>query len=157
MGGCANTNGADGETDHYMQQKYEDRGANIPLVKGTEMRLLEAENALMGGDLATFNAKVNEVRAFHGLGAVTATSVGSITGGASGGPNFTSMSGWDILDRERWLTNWLEGRRLWDLDRWDHPHLDGGGIVYEATVSRRASCFPISSAAESGRTSPVLR
>ena len=144
LGGCANTNGADGETDHYMQQKYPDRGANIPLVKGTEMRLLEAENALMGGDLATFNAKVNEVRAFHGLGAVTATSVGSITGGASGGPNFTSMSGWDILDRERWLTNWLEGRRLWDLDRWDHPHLDGGGIVYEATVSRRASCFPIS-------------
>lgn len=144
QGGCANTNGADGETPHYMQQKYPDVDGDIPLVKGTEMRLLEAENALMAGDLATFNAKVNEVRAFHGLDPVTATSVGSITGGPTGGPNLTSMSGWDILDRERHLTNWLEGRRLWDLHRWDHPHLDGGGIVYEATVARRASCIPIS-------------
>ena len=46
----------------------------------------------------------------------------------------TSMSGWDILDRERHLTLWLEGRRLWDLHRWNHPHLNGGGVVYEATV-----------------------
>ena len=53
------------------------------------------------------------------------------------------MSGWDILDRERHLTLWLEGRRLWDLHRWDHPHLDGGGVVYKATVARRASCMPI--------------
>jgi hypothetical protein len=144
LGGCAGTNGADGETPHYKQMKYEDLGGDIPLVKGTEMRLLEAENALMGGDLATFNAKVNEVRAFHGLDPVTATSVGSITGGDMGGPNLTSMNGWDILDRERHLTNWLEGRRLWDLHRWDHPHLDGGGVVYAATVARRASCIPIS-------------
>jgi len=144
QGGCANTNGADGDTPHYMQQKYPDVGGDIPLVKGTEMRLLEAENALMGGDLTTFDAKINEARAFYGLPAINATSVGSITGGATGGPNLTSMSGWDILDRERHLTNWLEGRRLWDLHRWDHPHLDGGGVVYEATVARRASCIPIS-------------
>lgn len=142
---CPSANGADGETAHYRQEKYPDQGGDIPLVKGTEMRLLEAERAILQNDLATFNAKVNAVRAHHGLAAVTATEIGAgITGGADGGPNLTSMTAWDILDRERHLTNWLEGRRLWDLHRWDHPHLDGGGVVYEATVARRASCLPIS-------------
>ena len=132
------------ETIHFRQEKYPTKNDDIPVVKGTDMRLLEAENALMNGDLAGAMAKINEVRAFHGLGALVATTVGSITGGAGGGAHPTSMTGWDILDRERHLTNWLEGRRLWDLHRWNHPHLDGGGVVYFATVARRASCFPIS-------------
>lgn len=142
--GCAGTNGADGQTPHYRQEKYPTVGSDIPLVKGTEMRLLEAENALLNLDLGAAMTKINEVRAFHGLAALTATGIGSITGEPGGGANRTSMTGWDILDRERFLTNWLEGRRLWDLRRWDHPHLDGGGVVYEATVARRASCIPIS-------------
>ncbi len=142
--GCPSGNGADGETTHYRQEKYPTRDDDIPLVKGTEMRLIEAEAALAAGDLATAMAKVNEVRAHHGLDALESDgSIGSITGGEGGGANPTSMSGWDILDRERHLTLWLEGRRLWDLHRWNHPHLDGGGVVYEATVARRASCMPI--------------
>lgn len=143
--GCPSGNGADGETIHFRQEKYPTRDDDIPLVKGTEMRLIEAEAALMGGDLATAMAKVNEVRAHHGLDPLESDgTIGQITGGDGGGANPTSMSGWDILDRERHLTLWLEGRRLWDLHRWDHPHLDGGGVVYEATVARRASCMPIS-------------
>ncbi len=142
--GCPSGNGADGQTLHFRQEKYPTKDDDIPVVKGTDMRLLEAENALMNGDLAGAMAKINEVRAFHGLGALVATTVGSITGGTGGGAHPTSMTGWDILDRERHLTMWLEGRRLWDLHRWDHPHLDGGGVVYEASVARRASCFPIS-------------
>jgi len=141
--GCNSQNGADGQTIHYRQEKYPTKDDDIPVVKGTDMRLLEAENALLGGDLTTAMAKINGVRTFFGLGALTATGIGSITGGDGGGANLTSMSGWDILDRERHLTMWLEGRRLWDLSRWDHPHLDGGGVVYEATVARRASCLPI--------------
>ena len=142
--GCPSGNGADGQTIHYRQEKYPTKDDDIPVVKGTDMRLLEAENALMNNDLTGAMAKINEVRAFFGLGALAATGIGSITGGVGGGAHLTSMTGWDILDRERHLTNWLEGRRLWDLDRWDHPHLDGGGVVYEATVARRASCMPIS-------------
>ncbi len=142
--GCPSGNGADGETIHYRQEKYPTRDDDIPVVKGTDMRLLEAENALLNADLAGAMAKINEVRAFFGLGALVATTIGSITGGEGGGAHPTSMTGWDILDRERHLTNWLEGRRLWDLHRWNHPHLDGGGVVYFATVARRASCFPIS-------------
>jgi len=143
--GCQSGNGADGQTIHYRQEKYPTRDDDIPLVKGTEMRLIEAEAALMGNDLATAMAKVNEVRAHFGLDPLESDgTIGQITGGDGGGANPTSMSGWDILDRERHLTLWLEGRRLWDLHRWDHPHLDGGGVVYEATVARRASCMPIS-------------
>ncbi|MDE2753886.1 MAG: RagB/SusD family nutrient uptake outer membrane protein [Gemmatimonadota bacterium] len=142
--GCPSGNGADGQTIHYRQEKYPTRDDDIPLVKGTEMRLIEAEAALATGDLATAMAKVNEMRAHHGLDPLESDgTIGSITGGDGGGANPTSMSGWDILDRERHLTLWLEGRRLWDLHRWNHPHLNGGGVVYEATVDRRASCMPI--------------
>lgn len=143
--GCPSGNGADGETTHFRQDKYPTRDDDIPLVKGTEMRLIEAEAALMAGDLAGAMAKINEMRAHHGLDPLESDgTIGSLTGGDEGGANTTSMSGWDILDRERHLTLWLEGRRLWDFHRWDHPHLDGGGVVYKATVSRRASCMPIS-------------
>jgi hypothetical protein len=143
--GCPSGNGADGQTIHVRQEKYPTRDDDIPLVKGTEMRLIEAEAALMAGDLATAMAKINEMRAHFGLDPLESDgTIGQITGGDGGGANPTSMSGWDILDRERHLTLWLEGRRLWDLHRWDHPHLDGGGVVYKATVARRASCMPIS-------------
>ncbi len=143
--GCPSGNGADGETIHYRQEKYPTRDDDIPLVKGTEMRLIEAEAALVAGDLTMAMAKINEARAHHNLAPLESDgTIGTITGGAEGGANPTSMSGWDILDRERHLTLWLEGRRLWDLHRWDHPHLDGGGVVYKATVARRASCMPIS-------------
>lgn len=146
---CSSKNGADGDTPHYRQEKYPDVGGDIPLVKGTEMRLLEAEKALLDGNLAAAMAKINEARAHYGLDPLTSNgNIGSITG------NRESMSGWDILDRERHLTNWLEGRRLWDLHRWDHPFLDGGGVVYEATVARRASCLPI--ADEECQTNPNI-
>ncbi len=143
--GCSSANGADGTTIHYRQEKYPTRDDDIPLVKGTEMRLLEAEKALRENNLEAAMAKINEVRTFHGLDPVESDgTIGRITGGDGGGANPTSMSGWDILDRERHLTMWLEGRRLWDLHRWDHPHLDGGGVLYEATVARRTSCLPVS-------------
>ena len=138
---CPSANGADGQTIHYRQEKYPTRDDDIPLVKGTEMRLIEAEAALHAGDLAAAMAKINEARAHYGLDALESDgTIGSITGGEDGGAHPTSMSGWDILDRERHLTLWLEGRRLWDMQRWDHPHLDGGGVVYEATVDRRVTC-----------------
>lgn len=143
--GCPSGNGADGQTVHYRQEKYPTREDDIPLVKGTDMRLLEAEKALRDGDLAGAMAKINEVRAYHELDPVESDgTIGSLTGGEDGSASLTSMSGWDILDRERHLTMWLEGRRLWDLHRWNHPHLDGGGVLYQATVARRASCMPVS-------------
>lgn len=141
-------NGADGTTPHYRQDKYVSNDDDIPVVKGTEMRLIEAEAALLAGDTDMMVAKINEVRSHWGLEPLdpaAVTGVGSLTGDPeTRSAHKTSMNGWDILDRERSLTNWLEGRRLWDLHRWDHPYLTGGGIIYESTVARRASCLPIS-------------
>jgi hypothetical protein len=123
--------------------KYPDYGADIPLVKGTEMRLIEAENALRNNDLTTAMAKINEVRAFHGLDPLTATGVGN-------GITFEwdSMTGWDILDREYMLTTWLEGRHLGRFHRWDaggmtHPYLTGKNHFYELVPAKRFTCYPI--------------
>lgn len=134
----------DASNPHLQQEKYPELGSDIPLVKGTEMRLIQAEAALRSGDLPGAMAKINEVRAFHGLDPLTATSVGN---------GFTydwdSMTGWDILDREYLLTNWLEGRRLFQFHRWKnqdgwtHPYLTGKHHFYELVPAERFTCYPI--------------
>jgi len=140
-GACSHSQGASGDhTPHYRQEKYDDLGSDIPVVKGTEMRLIEAEAALLDGDLAMFTGKVNEVRTFHGLSPIAQpASAGSIR-------DTDENDAWSILDRERWLTLWLEGRRLWDLHRWNHPFIEGGRLVDKYPPDGlRASCFPIAS------------
>lgn len=146
--GCTSHQGADGVTAHYRQDKYLDEGSDIPVATGVEMRLIEAEAALVSNDLATFTARINDVRTFYGLAAIAQpatrgaleypnaydASTGDVTG--------AGVDGWSILDGERWLTTWLEGRRVWDLHRWNHPFLDGG-IVFWDSEARRVSCWPI--------------
>jgi starch-binding outer membrane protein, SusD/RagB family len=87
----------------WFAEKYTSRNDAIPIAKGTEMRLIEAEAALRNNDLATMLAKVNEVRARHGLQPATAAS---------------AAEAWPLLMKERGLELWLEGRRLGDLRRW---------------------------------------
>lgn len=132
---CSAEVGADGQTTMLRQEKFPELGSDIPIVKGTEMRLIEAEAALMGNDLVTAMKKINEVRNYYGLQDTTASGIGELGGS-------DKSDAWDILDQERYLTLWLEGRRLHDLRRWDHYFLDGGTIVYPG-VTRRASYFPI--------------
>lgn len=155
-GNCPD-NGSDGSTPHVRQEKYPTAGSGIPLVKGTDMRLIEAEAALVQGtpDLSTFTAKINEVRAqFGGLNPIDPpSSVGSLDYPST--PNGArDDDAWSILDRERHLTLWLEARRINDLKRWEHPFLQGEGVVYGRfrdfgdifdieIVSRRASLLPI--------------
>ena len=139
-GNCRVAQGASGDkTPHWRQEKFDDLGSDIPVVKGTEMRLIEAEAALLDGDLATFTSRINEVRTFYGTDPIEApTSIGSLD-------NADPADAWSILDRERYLTLWLEGRRLWDLHRWEHPFLNGGALVDKYDViDRRDSCYPIS-------------
>jgi len=116
----AKRKGNDGKTALYNQMKYADSGADVPLAKGLEMRLIEAEVMLRNGDLTGFLARVNNVRAAFGLASVTVATV---------------QEGWSTLDRERFLTLWLEGRRLKDVSR-----LSGEGVV--SFPSGRVSCFP---------------
>jgi hypothetical protein len=146
-GTCASgTQGAgDKDNPNYKQMKYPDYGADIPLVKGTEMRLIQAEAALRNNDLDGAMGFINQVRTFHGLDELTATGIGN---------GFTfewdSMTGWDILDREYLLTTWLEGRHLGRFHRWDqegmtHPYLTGKHHLYElvAPGGKRFTCYPI--------------
>jgi len=144
-GACASgqVGAGDANNPNFMQEKYDQLGSNIPLVKGTEMRLIEAEAALRNNDLTTAMAKINEVRALWGLDPLTATGIG--TGFTY---DWDSMLGWDILDREYLLTNWLEGRRLFQFYRWDeegktHPYLTGKHHFYELVPSKRFTCYPI--------------
>ena len=146
--------GADYLTAHYRQDKYPERGSNIPTITGTEMRLIEAEYAVRDGDQATFIAKINEVRNHYGAGDLSADDLLAVANGA-GALNWDNCATWaadcdvnkiddmwSILDRERYMTLWIEGRRLWDLHRWDHPFLNGGTLIHPGE-SRRASCLPL--------------
>ena len=139
---CSAKIGADGATPHLRQEKYDELGADIPLVKGTEMRLIEAEAALVAGNLNEALAAINEARAFYDLDPVPASAVTSI--GTTGPDGFADGTAYALLDRERFLTLWIEGRRLHDLRRWDHPYLYRDGFVYDSRVTKRPACIPIS-------------
>jgi hypothetical protein len=47
---------------------------------------------------------------------------------------------WELLRFERAATTWLEGRRLWDLRRWQAE----GGVIADPFAAGRDLCFPIS-------------
>lgn len=95
--------GGDGRRPFFRQHKYTSYDDDIAVVKGTEMRLIEAEAALLNNDVSTAVAKINEVRKFHKLTPVAASNLGAA---------------WDLLQKERGIELWLEGKRLPDLRRW---------------------------------------
>ncbi|HEU4786142.1 MAG TPA: RagB/SusD family nutrient uptake outer membrane protein, partial [Gemmatimonadaceae bacterium] len=96
--------GQDGKTPYFRQAKYIDLGADIPVVKGTEMRLLQAEAALRKNDIAGAYNFINQARANYKMAALT--------------PAADLATAWKTLEFERGATLWLEARRLWDLRRW---------------------------------------
>ena len=119
-----NKKGSGGLRPYYQQQKYPDRGTDIPLAKGAEMRLIEGEVLLRSGDVTGAMAKINEVRAAAGVPAVAAT---------------TAAEAWVALDEERHYTLWLEGRRLKDNVRLSAPGLSSWSASF---MSGRNTCFP---------------
>lgn len=110
--------GVDGLSPFFLQNKYSELGDDIDLARGDEMRLIEAEALLRGGDVAGAVAKINAVRSAAGVAAVAAAS---------------EADAWKALRREREIVLWMEGRRLWDLRRFDDPFL-----------ADRDRCIPIS-------------
>lgn len=114
--------GQDGKTPFFREQKYPDVGAEVPLAKGTEMLLLRAEAALRNNDPTTAMSLINEERATYGLPAESAPDADST---------------WTILKYERGAVLWLEGRRFWDLRRWNAEGRD-------TFLDGRTKCVPIS-------------
>ena len=101
--GGAVRDGGDGRRPFYRQRKFRSYGEEIALHKGTEMRLIQAEAALMGGDFTTATGFINDVRDHYSLANVAPANVDET---------------WTALMTERGIELWLEGKRLGDLRRW---------------------------------------
>jgi len=97
--------GLDGTRPHYRQKKYPDYGTNIPIIKGTEMRLIEGESMLLNNDIDGLVGKINTVRNFHGLDDIEEVPA-------------NINDAWFLLMKERGIELWLGGRRIGDLRRW---------------------------------------
>ncbi|MBK6306691.1 MAG: RagB/SusD family nutrient uptake outer membrane protein [Gemmatimonadetes bacterium] len=123
--------GQDGRTTFFRQRKYATLAADIPIVKGTEMLLLRAEAALRNNDVAGAVTLINQVRAFHNTTSAPLPALTGIT---------TAAQAWPVLQKERGATLWLEGRRLWDLRRWNAET----GPAKNSYLDMRDKCIPIS-------------
>jgi hypothetical protein len=130
----------------YVPDKYNDIGSDIEYFVGTEAPLILAEVALRrDGDLGAFTSYINQTRLHYGADPIDPpTSIGALEW-----PN-AEDDAWSILDRERYLTLWLQTRRQYDLRRWSHPFLSDD--PYNALIPRHANqyqgerymwCFPI--------------
>jgi hypothetical protein len=124
--------GQDGRTNFFRQRKYDDLGAEIPLVKGTEMLMLRAENELRSGNITAAFTLINQQRAFYNLPALT--------------PSADLTDAWRVLGRERGAVTWLENRRPWDLRRWYDQGGEARAMVLERIpkFAERDKCMPIS-------------
>jgi len=119
----------------YRQLKFAERGADIRLSSGYEMRLIEAEKKLMDGDIAGSMAILNARRSELGLDPWAPA---------------TLTEAWTAFKRERGIELWLEGRRLADLKRWHDTNTPGGLDPLEAPGSAtsylnagQSLCYPI--------------
>lgn len=119
----------------YQQLKYDDEDDDINLSSGREMRLLEAENQLRGGNWQVAMDAINARRTALGVPTLTAASLDEA---------------WTHYKRERGIELWLEGRRLGDLRRWEqdqapgdlHP-LEQPGNVDSYLVADRSLCYDV--------------
>jgi starch-binding outer membrane protein, SusD/RagB family len=122
--------GQDGRTPYFQQKKLVGLGADVPLVKGTEMLMLRAEAALRNNDVAAAMQLINLQRAFYSTSAnplppLTAT---------------TAAQAWPILQKERGAVTWLETRRFWDLRRWNAEPPP----IKNTFLDDRDKCIPVS-------------
>lgn len=104
----------------FMQRKFTGVGNNLPLVKGTEMRLIEAEVELVKNqDFDTLIEKINEIRQYHNENAPAWWRDAL-------GPDPLPLldpvdnleDAWITLIKERGIELYLEIRRVADLRRW---------------------------------------
>lgn len=128
--GGAIQNGQDGRTPFFRQRKYNGLGADVPLVKGTEMLMLRAEASLRGNDVPGAMALINQQRAFYHNAATPLPPLSAST----------AAEAWPILQKERAAVIWLESRRFWDLRRWNTEPAP----IKHAYLDTRDKCIPIS-------------
>ncbi|GAB1342022.1 RagB/SusD family nutrient uptake outer membrane protein [Gemmatimonas sp.] len=113
-----------GQVRWFFQTKYPVRESSINLVSGWEMRLIEAEALLVGGDVNGAMTKLNARRIALSLTPWTAAN---------------ATEAWTALKRERGIELWLEGRRMGDFRRWAALNRPGA----QEDMTGRNLCFPI--------------
>lgn len=133
-----------GNVPFFPQQKYASSTAGVNFSSGWEMRLIQAEEALVRGQVAEAVGFMNQRRQNIGLPDL---------------PVGTSDQAWTALKAERAFELWLEARRLGDLARWADANTPGttfdgvwqdtdGDGTWERLESmtsptQRALCFPV--------------
>lgn len=126
--------GVDGTTDYHSQWRYQDVGADIPLIDLNEMVLIQAEVAMRNDDFATARTLLNGLRTAAGL---------------SPAPDAMADDRAEVeelLLNERLAEMFMEGHRQNDLVRFNRvPALMTAGDFIE-TRPTRAIKFPMSSA-----------
>lgn len=116
---------ANGTTPWITQLKHESDADNIALSKGTEMLLIQAEMELRENqDFSAAMGYINQGRNFHGLSDLSANDI---------------AEAWGHLQDERGKDMWLEGRRFWDLRRWN----EDTGPANNSFLDGRDNCVPI--------------
>src|SRR6058998_974736 len=137
----------------WPEAKYTSTSDPVRLSSGWEMRLIEAEAALVAGDLAKAQSNINARRRALRADTTLAKTLDTVVVA-------TLVDGWAALKRERALELWLEGRRLGDLRRWIENNVPGGSDdgTYRASTTdilhttpletmttpvARALCFPV--------------
>lgn len=94
----------------YQQRKYAEEGSDINLSSGREMRLIEIEALLRGGNWQEAMTRLNARRAELDLDPWPAADLNEA---------------WAMFKRERGIELWLEGRRMGDLRRWRDGNTPG--------------------------------
>ena len=129
-----------GRVPFWPEAKYTTTSAPVRLSSGWEMRLIEAEAALVGGDVTTAVTKMNLRRTNLALPLYD--------------PAITLDSAWTLLKLERAIEFWLEARRIGDLRRWIANNTPGAYVdgTYRASHPGTLSPTPIET-----MTTPVAR
>ncbi len=129
-----------GRVPFWPEAKYTTTAAPVRLSSGWEMRLIEAEAALVGGDVTTAVTKMNLRRTNLALPLYD--------------PAITLDSAWTLLKLERAIEFWLEARRIGDLRRWIANNTPGAYVdgTYRASHPGTLSPTPIET-----MTTPVAR
>ncbi len=95
--------GLDGTTPQFILLKYDQASSDVPVADGIEARLIEAEAALQGNDLAGMTGILNDLRDLQGLDPLDEPA--------------TVDEGVDLLFSERAFWLFATGHRLGDMRR----------------------------------------
>src|SRR5690606_4661867 len=94
----------------YRQRKWTDLADDVNLASGREMILIRAEALLRAGDWRGAVDLINHLRS---------TVISDLTGQPIPPVAASSeVEAWTLLKNERRIELWLEGRRMFDLRRW---------------------------------------